>query len=111
MILLALLWYVCVFVQSLLGLGTAYRLTKNGGDNGVALWGWLFLMNLVALIPGLGFYLWHKYRDADNVATRSAMSKPQWVSDEGARNIPNSGKPQWMIDEEKKGSSWRDNIY
>lgn len=57
------LWYAAVFVQSLLAYGTAYRLTRNGGDNGVALFGWLLLMELAALIPGLGIYLWVKYKD------------------------------------------------
>ena len=60
---LAILWYIIVAIQGFLGIGTAYRLTKNGGDNGVALWGWMFVMNLAALIPGLGIWLWHKYRD------------------------------------------------
>jgi len=45
--------------------GTAYKLAKNGGDNGVALWGWLLLMQLASVIPGLGIYLWKKYRDED----------------------------------------------
>ena len=58
-----ILWYILTAVQSLLGYGTAYRLTKNGGDSGVALWGWLLVMGLAAAIPGLGIYLWKKYRD------------------------------------------------
>ena len=57
------IWYILVIVQSFLGIGTAYRLTKNGGDNGVALWGWMLLMNFAALIPGLGIWLWVKYKD------------------------------------------------
>ena len=58
-----ILWYIVIIVQIFFGYGTAYRLTKNGGDNGVALLGWLFVMSLAACIPGLGIYLWHKYRD------------------------------------------------
>ena len=45
--------------------GTAYRLTKNGGDNGVSLFGWMLVMGLASLIPGLGIYLWVKYKDID----------------------------------------------
>lgn len=60
---LEFLWRVMVLVQGLLSLGTAYRLTKRGGDNGVALWGWLFVLNLASVVPGLGIYLWYKYKD------------------------------------------------
>ncbi|MDR2736531.1 MAG: hypothetical protein LBB49_03095 [Gracilibacteraceae bacterium] len=56
------LWYIIYFVQTFLMYGTAYRLTKRGGDNGVALFGWLFLLSLVAMIPGLGIYLWFRFR-------------------------------------------------
>jgi len=56
-------WYVVTMVQVFLGYGTAYRLTKAGGDNGVALFGWTLLMGLVAIIPGLGIHMWKKYRD------------------------------------------------
>jgi len=61
--LLLVLWYICSIVQLFFGYGTSYRLTKNGGDNGVALFGWFFLFSIVAWIPGLGIYLWFKYRD------------------------------------------------
>lgn len=57
------LWRIIAFVQGLLAFGTAYRLTKRGGDNGVALWGWFFVLELASIIPGLGIYLWYKYRD------------------------------------------------
>ena len=57
------LWQVLIAVQVCFGYGTAYRLTKKGGDNGVSLFGWLLVMNLAAIIPGLGIYLWQKYRD------------------------------------------------
>jgi hypothetical protein len=59
----AFLWGVIATVQGFLAYGTAYRLTKSGGDNGVALWGWFFVMNLAAAIPGLGIWLWFRYRD------------------------------------------------
>ncbi len=49
------LWYAITI--------TAYRLTKKGGDNGAALLGWLIVLGLASLIPGLGIYLWNKYRD------------------------------------------------
>ena len=63
MILLFLAWYIIMFIQLFLGYGTAYRLTKTGGNNGIALFGWMFVMGLVAIIPGLGFYMWKKYRN------------------------------------------------
>ncbi|MCL2810265.1 MAG: hypothetical protein FWD25_00025 [Clostridia bacterium] len=60
---LLVLWYICSMVQVCLSYGTAYRLTKHGGDNGVSLFGWFFALNFAAMIPGLGFYLWRKYRE------------------------------------------------
>jgi len=57
------LWYIIVLVQGIFSYGTAYRLTKNGGDNGVALFGWTLVMSFANLIPGLGIYLWFRYRD------------------------------------------------
>ena len=59
------LWYISYIVQVILSYGTAYRLAKTGGDNGVSLYGWLFVMNLASIIPGLGIYQWHKYRYLD----------------------------------------------
>ena len=63
--LLLILWYIIVAVQSLLSYGTAYRLTKKGGDNGVSLFGWFIVLNLASAIPGLGIYLWYRNRDDD----------------------------------------------
>ena len=60
---LMVLWQIIVTVQSFFAYGTAYRLTRDGGDNGVSLFGWLFLIGLASLIPGVGVYLWYKYRD------------------------------------------------
>jgi len=62
-VMILILWYVVYIVQLFLAYGTAYRLTKNGGDNGVALFGWMLLMMLASAVPGLGFYLWSKYKD------------------------------------------------
>ena len=62
--LLLFLWYIMVLVQGFMAYGTAYRATKNGGDNGVALFGWFFLFGLAALVPGLGIYLWHQSKDS-----------------------------------------------
>ena len=59
------LWYIFFIVQGILSYGTAYRLAKTGGDNGVSLYGWLFVMNLASAIPGLGIYLWNKYKYLD----------------------------------------------
>jgi len=60
---LLIIWYIIIAVQGILSYGTAYRLTKNGGDNGISLFGWTFVLSLASAIPGLGLYLWFKYRD------------------------------------------------
>lgn len=59
---LVILWQLIAMVQGFFSYGTAYRLTKNGGDNGVSLFGWFFALQLASWIPGLGMYLWYKYR-------------------------------------------------
>ena len=58
-----IVWCFIYTIQGFLSYGTAYRLTKKGGDNGVVLFGWFFVMSLASLIPGLGIYLWKKYRN------------------------------------------------
>lgn len=58
-----LIWQFITLVQGFFAYGTAYRLTKNGGDNGLALFGWLFVMGMASAIPGLGIYLWFRYKD------------------------------------------------
>ena len=63
MIIFLILLYSVVIVQNFLSYGTAYRLTRNGGNNGISLFGWLLAMNLASIIPGLGIYLWYKYKD------------------------------------------------
>jgi len=63
-------WYITIIVQSFFGYGTAYRLTKSGGDCGASLFGWLIAMQLAALIPGLGFFLWKKYREDPDLNTK-----------------------------------------
>lgn len=60
---LAVIWYIIVFVQNILSYGTAYRLTRRGGDNGVSLFGWITLLGFASMVPGLGIYLWYKYKD------------------------------------------------
>ncbi len=60
---LLILWRLIVIVQTFFAYGTAYRLTKNGGDNGISLFGWLIVFGAAALIPGLGIYLWLRYRE------------------------------------------------
>ena len=61
-----IIWYALVIIQVFLGYGTAYRLTKTGGDNGITLFGWILVQSLASLIPGLGIYLWYKYKDLKN---------------------------------------------
>ena len=58
-----LLWRIITIVQGFLSYGTAYRLTKRGGDNGISLFGWLFVLGLASMIPGLGIFLWFQYRE------------------------------------------------
>jgi hypothetical protein len=62
MVLIYIVWWVMLMVQSYLSYGTAYRWAKGGGDNGLALVGWLFVFTAASLIPGFGLYLWFKYR-------------------------------------------------
>jgi len=69
-----LFWYICFFIQLILSYGTAYRFTKRGGDNGVVLWGWMLALSFASLIPGLGFYLWHKNKEVRN---SSQYQQPQ----------------------------------
>ena len=57
-------WPIITVVQSFFAYGTAYRLTKQGGDNGAALFGWLVVLGLASLVPGLGIYLWRQYKEA-----------------------------------------------
>ena len=89
------IWYFVTFVQSLLGFGTAYRLTKNGGDNGVALWGWILLMNLAAAVPGLGYYLWYKYRYADVSIDDNTQSSNEIFEDEKGRQYNINDPSNW----------------
>ncbi len=60
---LLFLFYIVLAIQGFFAYGTAYRLTKKGGNNGVSLFGWMIVMELAAIIPGLGIYLWRKYKD------------------------------------------------
>ena len=62
-ILIALIaWETIWIIQVALSYGTAYRKTKKGGDNGVALFGWMLVFSLASIIPGLGLYLWNRNR-------------------------------------------------
>jgi len=94
-ILLLFVWHIITLLQVFFGYGTAYRLTRDGGDNGIFLFGWLFLMSLAALIPGLGFYIWHKNRDG---------------GESGLDSFRKDKKTNWMKDAENKNqekSSWK----
>jgi hypothetical protein len=64
-IIIAVIWYVLIIVQGFLAYGTAYRATKRGGDNGVALFGWMLVYGLAALIPYLGIYYYKKSKEWD----------------------------------------------
>ena len=63
MYLFVLLWQVIIVVQGFFAYGTAYRFTRDRGDNGVSLFGWLIVFGLASIIPGLGIYLWFTNRD------------------------------------------------
>lgn len=58
-----LIWYTLTVLQVFLGIGTAYRITKNGGDNGIHLCIWLVILGIASTIPGLGIFLWLRYKD------------------------------------------------
>ena len=60
------IWYIAYVIQIFFSYGTAYRYTKNGGDNGVALFGWMLVFMLASIIPGLGIYLWHKSKKLED---------------------------------------------
>lgn len=60
---IVIIWYLLIIVQNFMGYGTAYRLTKAGGDDGLALFGWMIVMGFAAIVPGLGIWLWIKYRE------------------------------------------------
>jgi len=62
-VVLLVIWYVFYIIQGILSYGTAYRLTKAGGDNGVALFGWMLVLGLASAVPGLGIYLYLRYKN------------------------------------------------
>ena len=57
-----ILWYLFYVVQLVMAYGTAYRAAKSGGDNGVSLFGWMFVYGMASMVPGLGIYFWVKSR-------------------------------------------------
>ena len=63
LVVLFIAWYIVMIIQSILSYGTAYRHTKKGGDNGIALFGWMIVFGFASIVPGLGFYLWSKSRE------------------------------------------------
>lgn len=60
--LLVLVLYCIWIIQGFLNYGTAYRLTSANGRNGVSLFGWWLGLGLASIIPGMGIYIWKKYR-------------------------------------------------
>lgn len=60
--LLVLVLFCIWIIQAFLNYGTAYRLTSANGRNGVSLFGWWLGLSLASIIPGIGIYLWKKYR-------------------------------------------------
>ncbi|MCL2361740.1 MAG: hypothetical protein FWC73_08015 [Defluviitaleaceae bacterium] len=97
-IFLLVIWYIVLIIQMFLGYGTAYRLTRDGGDNGASLFGWLFAIGLAAIIPGLGFYLWNKYRDENNYTSihYTGSKKPDWLSQETTDMKKTTKKSNWQ---------------
>ncbi|MCL2444201.1 MAG: hypothetical protein FWD13_12170 [Treponema sp.] len=67
-------WYVIFFIQTFMSYGTAYRWTKRGGDNGIALFGWFIVLGFASLIPGLGIALWAGSKN-DNYTKRIDNNK------------------------------------
>jgi len=68
-------WVILIYVQVFLSYGTAYRLTKYNGDNGLSLFGWHIVTGLASLVPGLGIYLWMKYSE-ENMRARYGHGYP-----------------------------------
>lgn len=67
-----LAWEALYVVQALLAYGTAYRRTKRGADSGVALFGWMLVYSIVAVIPFLGVYLWSRSKNQEQAANAAA---------------------------------------
>ncbi len=63
---LLVIWNIVYIVQIFFAYGTAYRYTKKGGDNGIALFGWMLVFALASLVPGLGIYLWFKSKKEED---------------------------------------------
>ncbi|MCL2574951.1 MAG: hypothetical protein FWE33_00825 [Defluviitaleaceae bacterium] len=62
---LMIVWWLVTIVQTFLNYGTAYRLTRDNGNNGASLFAWMLLLSFAALIPGLCIFLWWKFRDKE----------------------------------------------
>lgn len=88
--LLIALYAACFVVQYYLAFGTAYRRSKRGGDNGLALFGWLLVYWLAALVPGLGAYLWFRSNNDVDLRTREASGKPR-VCEKCGATLPDDG--------------------
>lgn len=84
------LYAACYAVQYYLAFGTAYRRTRRGGDNGLALFGWLIAYSLAALVPGLGFYLWVRSNGDTDLSGPDSPKKPQVCKKCGAP-LPEDG--------------------
>ncbi len=84
------LYTACYAVQYYLAFGTAYRRTRRGGNNGLALFGWLIVYSLAALVPGLGFYLWVRSNDDADLSGTDKPKKPQVCKKCGAP-LPEDG--------------------
>jgi len=67
------IYVAIVAVQEIFSLGTALRLTKYEGGDGIDLWKWRFKLGFASLIPGVGIYLWYKYRDLDVSGTTTTI--------------------------------------
>ena len=85
MITFYILWAIMFVVQVYFGYGTVYRLTKAGSrDNGVSAFGWMVVITIASAIPGLGLFLWYKYRDLGNEYAPTTLRRPAYLS-----NLPN----------------------
>lgn len=92
---LLVLWLLCWGVQACFSLGTAYRYTKRGGDNGLALWGWMFVFGCSSMVPGLGLYFWYKTRLQQDAGARQthvqqATQVPVvYITQPATQSVPN----------------------
>jgi hypothetical protein len=85
--------YIFFIVQCFFSYGTAYRRTRAGGGDGLALYGWMVVFQLASMIPGLGIYFWRKYRYLGEENTAPYRQQPVYAP---YGTCPHCGSPAWQ---------------